>query len=59
MLLRVWPRASRSGANEMSDIVNIDDSINGAREVDDNDNNNDNNINDTINNGRGTAIPER
>ncbi len=51
MSLRVWPRAPRSGANKMSNVVDIDNIISGARGVDDDD--------DAINNGGGTAIPER
>ena len=42
MSSRVWPRAPRSGANETSDGININNSISGARGVDDNDNDNDN-----------------
>ena len=60
MSLRVWPtRAPRSGANETSNVVDINDSISGARGVDDDNNNDDDDDNDTINNGEGTATPER
>jgi hypothetical protein len=58
MLSRVRPRAPRSGANKTSDIVNINDSIRGARGVDNDNNNNGDDNNNAINNGRGTAIPE-
>ncbi len=54
MLSRVWPIARRSSANETSNVVDINDSISGARGVDNDDNNND----DDDNGGR-TAIPER
>jgi hypothetical protein len=46
----------------MSDLVDINDSISSTRGVDNNDDadyNNDDNDEDTINNGRGTAIPKR
>ena len=59
MSLRVWPRAPRSGANETSDVVDIKDSISGARGVDDDDNDDDDDDNDAINNGGVTATPER
>ena len=65
MSLRVWPRAPRSGANETSDVVNINNSISGARGVDDDDDDNDDDDddddgdNDAINNSGGTATPER
>ena len=52
MLSRVWPRAPWSGADETSNIIDINDSISGARGVDNNDTNDDDN-------GGGTAIPER
>ena len=58
MLLRVWPRAPRSGVNERSNVLDIDDSINSARWVDD-DNSDDDDDDDAINNGGGTAIPKR
>ena len=58
MSLRVWPRAPQSGVNETSIVVNIDDSISGAREVDNDNDNVDDDNDDTINNGRGTAIPK-
>ncbi len=59
MSSRVWLRAPRSGANETSDVVDINDSISGARGVDDDDNNDDNDDDDVINNSGGTATPER
>ena len=59
MSSRVWPRAPRSGTNETSDVIDIDNSINGERGAEDNDNNDDNNNDDAINNDGGTAIPER
>ena len=56
MSLWVWLRAPWRGANKMRDIVDINNSIGGARGVD----NNDDNIKDNaINDGRGTVIPER
>ena len=58
MSSRVWPRAPRSGANETSDVVDINDSISGAMGVDDDNNNDDNNNDDAINKGGGTATPE-
>ena len=58
MSSRVWSRAPRSGANKTSDVVDINDSISGARGVDDDDNDNDNDDNDAINNGGVTATPE-
>ena len=45
--------------NKTSDVVDIDDSISGARGVTDDDNNDDNDNDDAINNGGGTAIPKR
>ncbi len=59
MSSRVWPRAPRSGVNKTSDIVDINDSISGTRGVDDDDNDNDNDEDNAINNGGGTATPER
>ena len=60
MSSRVWPRAPRSGANETSDVVDIDDSISSGREVDNDDNDNDHDGDDNaINDGGGTVIPER
>ena len=65
MSLRVWPRAPWSGANVTSDVVDINDSISGARGVDDDDDDNDDDDddddgdNDAINNSGGTATPER
>ena len=59
MLLRVWPRAPRSGTNETSNVVNIDDSISGARGVDNDNNNDDDNDDNAIYDGGGTVIPER
>ncbi len=56
--MRVWPRAPRSGANKTSDVVDINDSISGARGVDDDNNKDDNDNDDAINNGGGTATPE-
>jgi hypothetical protein len=46
--------------NKTSDVVDIDDSISGARGVDDDDNDNDDDKDDDdiINDGGGTAIPE-
>ena len=41
MSLRVWPRAPWSGANVTSNVVDINDSISGARGVDDDDNDDD------------------
>ena len=58
MSSRVWPRAPRNGANETSDIVNINDSISGARGVDNDNKDDDDDNDDAINNGGGTATPE-
>ena len=61
MSSRVWPRTPWSGANVTSNIVDINDSISGARGVGDNDNDDDDDDgnNNAINNSGGTAIPER
>ena len=60
MSSRVWPRAPQSGTNEMSDVVDINNSISGARGVDNNNNDDDdNNEDNAINDGRGTVILER
>ena len=50
MWSRVWPRAPQSEANNMSDVVNIEDSISGVRGVVNNNNANDYD-NNAINNG--------
>ena len=64
MSSRVWSRAPRGGANETSNVVDINNSISSARGVDDNDNNDDDNNDDdnndnAINNDGGTATPKR
>ena len=43
MSSRVWPRPPRSGVNKTRDVVDIDNSISGARGVENNDKNNDDN----------------
>ena len=58
MSLRVWPRAPRSGTNETSNVINIDDSISGTRGVGNDNNDDDNNNDNAINDGGGTVIPE-